>query len=88
MHNHILRGKMEVFYDYLQNILRRDQPTIQLNDYDLVLDIMHLQGGRIQWSYYYVCHKTRCLFWLHKCDATRIISELSGVKSPAHVSAL
>ena len=79
---------MEVFYDFLQNILRRDQPTLQSNNYDLVLDTMRLQDGRIQWSYYYACHETRCLFWLHKCDATRIISELSGVKSPAHVSAL
>ncbi|KAI0253102.1 hypothetical protein BJV78DRAFT_240735 [Lactifluus subvellereus] len=85
MHDNILRDKMEVIYDYLQNILRRDQLTIQSNNYDLMLDIMHLQGRRIQWSYYYACHETRCLFWLHTYDATDIISEISGVKSPAHV---
>ncbi|KAI0253078.1 hypothetical protein BJV78DRAFT_1351939 [Lactifluus subvellereus] len=85
MHDDILREKMEVFYDYLQNILRRDQLIIQSNNYDLVLDIMHLQDGQIQWSYYYACHETRCLFWPDKYDATHIISEVSGVKSPAHV---
>ncbi|KAI0253086.1 hypothetical protein BJV78DRAFT_1196557 [Lactifluus subvellereus] len=46
---------------------------------------MHLQDGQIQWSYYYACHETRCLFWLDKYDATHIISEVLGVKSPAHV---
>ncbi|KAI0253093.1 hypothetical protein BJV78DRAFT_240406 [Lactifluus subvellereus] len=87
MHDNILRNEMNVFYDYLQNILRRDQLTIQSNNYDLMLDIMHLQDGRIQWSYYYACHETRCLFWLDKYIAADITSEVFGVKSPAHVSA-
>ncbi|KAI0253097.1 hypothetical protein BJV78DRAFT_1153227 [Lactifluus subvellereus] len=43
------------------------------------------RDGRIQWSYYYACHETRCLFWLDAYVATDIISEISGVKSPAHV---
>ena len=81
---------MENFYCYLRNILRASQLTTPLNNYDLVLDIRpnERQVGRKQWSYYYACHETRCLFWLETYDATKLTSVLYGVKSPAHISAL
>jgi hypothetical protein len=87
MHNPILREEMEDFYHYLQRILRYDEVDISSTNYDLTLDIVPSEDGRIQWSYYYACHETRCLFWLDTYDATHMISELFGVKSPAHVSA-
>jgi len=43
------------------------------------------EDERISWSYYYACHDSRCLFWLETYDATYMVSELFGVKSPAHV---
>jgi hypothetical protein len=87
MHDPALRREMEIFYDYLENILCHDQLTISSNNYDLVLNIM-LNDGRGQWSYYYACHETRCLFWLKTYDATSIISGIDGAESPAHISVL
>jgi hypothetical protein len=88
MHDPALRDEMEDFYQYLQKILRADQLNISSNSYDLVLDIMPDEHGRIQWSYYYACHESRCLFWLETYDASYVISERYGVKSPAHISVL
>jgi hypothetical protein len=78
---------MEHFYTYLQQLIIVDQLTIPSKNYDLVLDLMVTDDEHISWSYYYVCHETRCLFWLETYDASYMISELFGVKSPAHVSA-
>ncbi|KAH8987900.1 hypothetical protein EDB92DRAFT_1948398 [Lactarius akahatsu] len=85
MHDPILRDEMDDFYHYLQRILGQEEVVIPSQNYDLTLDIMPSEDGRIQWSYYYACHETRCLFWLDTYDATHMISELFGVTSPAHV---
>ncbi len=87
MHDPILREEIEDFYTYLQQVLHIDQLTIPSKNYDLVLDIMVTDEQQISWSYYYACHESRCLFWLETYDASYMISELFGVKSPAHVSA-
>ena len=87
MQDPVLREEIEDFYSYLKKILDRERIVIPSKKYDLVLDIMPSEDGRIQWSYYYACHETRCLFWLDPYDASHMISELYGVKSPAHVSA-
>ena len=88
MHDPLLREDMEDFYHYLQDILHADRLEIPSNNYDLVLDIMPNEDEKIQWSYYYACHDTRCLFWLGTYNATDMLYELDGVKSPAHISAL
>jgi hypothetical protein len=87
MHDPTLKEEMEDFYRYLQKILCDDQLTIPSEDYDLVLDIMPAEEETVQWSYYYACHETRCLFWLEKYDGSHMTSELHGVDCPAHVSA-
>ena len=87
MQDPVLREEIEDFYSYLQKILGRERIVIPSKRYDLALDIMPTEDGQIQWSYYYACHETRCLFWLDTYNATHMISELCGVKSPAHVSA-
>ncbi|KAF8258667.1 hypothetical protein EI94DRAFT_1691246 [Lactarius quietus] len=84
MYDPLLREEMEDFYGYLQRIVRYEGVEIPSKDYDLVLDVV-LSEERLQWSYYYACHEKRCLFWLDPYDATHMISELCGVKSPAHV---
>jgi hypothetical protein len=85
MYSTDLREEMEEFYLCLEKIIRVERLTIpSKKNYDLVLDIMCTEHERIQWSYYFACHKTRCLFWLDKYDAS---SEIYGVKSPAHISA-
>ncbi|KAF8496527.1 hypothetical protein F5888DRAFT_394389 [Russula emetica] len=85
MHNPTMREEIEGFYDYLQRLLQNDELSIPSKNYDLVLDIMVTDDDRISWSYYYACHEARCLFWLEIYDASYMISELFGVKSPAHV---
>ena len=88
MHNTTMREEIEHFYDFLQRLLQNDDLSIPSKNYDLVLDIMVTDDERISWSYYYACHEARCLFWLETYDASYMISELFGVKSPAHVSTL
>jgi hypothetical protein len=86
MHDPLFREEIEEIYRCLQNT--PDQLAIPSNNYDLVLYIMHTEDGQKKWSYYYACHETRCLFWLHTYDATKMISKVYGVKSPAHISVL
>ena len=88
MHDPTLREEMETFYTYLGESLQANRINIPSKDYDLVLDIMATEEKKISWSYYYACHESRCLFWLKTYDASFMLSELFGVKSPAHVSAL
>jgi hypothetical protein len=87
MHDPLLRDEIEDFYLYLQKIKRADQLEMPSSNYDLVLDIVPVED-RMQWAYYYACHEKRCLFWLETYDATYMLSEVYGVKSPAHISAL
>ncbi|KAI0278420.1 hypothetical protein BGY98DRAFT_974219 [Russula aff. rugulosa BPL654] len=84
MHNTKMKDEIEHFYGHLQRILQNEDISIPSEDYDLVLDIMVTDDERISWSYYYACHEARCLFWLETYDASYMISELYGVKSPAH----
>ncbi|SRR5260221_395717 len=88
MHDPTLREEMENFYTYLREVLQADRIAIPSKDYDLVLDITVTEEQKISWSYYYACHESRCLFWLKTYDASYMVSELFGVSSPAHVSAL
>ena len=88
MHNTTMKEEIEHFYDFLQRLLLNEGLSIPSKNYDLVLDIMVTDDERISWSYYYACHDARCLFWLETYDASYMISELFGVKSPAHVSTL
>ena len=78
---------MEDFYSYLKKIERVELLTIPSQNYDMVLDLTLDRYNKMQWSYYYACHDTRCLFWLDDYDTTHITSELDGVESPAHLSA-
>ena len=83
-----MRDEIEDFYLYLQRLVQTEQLSIPSKNYELVMDITVTDDERISWSYYYACHEARCLFWLETYDASFMISELFGVKSPAHVSAL
>jgi hypothetical protein len=75
---------MEVFYLYLNKIIRIEKLTIpSKKNCDLVLDIMPIGEQTFHWSYYFACHKARCLFWLDKYNAS---SSIYGVESPAHIS--
>ncbi|KAN0108996.1 hypothetical protein V8E52_009779 [Russula decolorans] len=84
MYNTDLREEMEMFYLHLDKTIRFENLTVpSKKNYDLVLDIMPTETEKSQWSYYFACHKTRCLFWLDTYDAS---SEIYGVESPAHIT--
>jgi hypothetical protein len=86
MYSADLREEMEEFYSYLEKIIRVEKLTIpSKKNCDLVLDIMRTENQTVQWSYYFACHTTRCLFWLERYDASSTIVHV--VESPAHVSA-
>ena len=87
MHERELKEEMKEFYVYLQKVVLADSLAIPSENYDLVLDLMVNEDNKMQWSYYYACHDTRCLFWLERYDATYVTSEVDGVESPAHLSA-
>ena len=84
MYNRDLGEEMEKFYLHLKTLRFKKLTTPSKKKYDLVLDIMPTVTEKSRWSYYFACHKTRCLFWLDEYDAS---SEIYGVVSPAHVSA-
>ncbi|KAF8260931.1 hypothetical protein EI94DRAFT_1747251 [Lactarius quietus] len=82
----ILREEMEAFYQYIQRIMRYEDIVIASKNYDLVLDVsLSDEDGQIMWSYYFACHEARCLFWFDTYDATYMISERLGARSPAHI---
>jgi hypothetical protein len=88
MHDPLLKDEIEDFYYYLQETVRIHGLTIPSENYDLVLDFMLVSNGNeIQWSYYYACHDTRCLFWLERYDTTDAAFEVDGVESHVHLSA-
>ncbi|KAI9458568.1 hypothetical protein BJY52DRAFT_1212082 [Lactarius psammicola] len=82
MHEPGLRRAMEDFYLHLQTVLRVKGPPSK--NYDLVLDLCK-EGEQMQCSYYYACHKTRCLFWLEPYNTKDMLSEVSWVAPPAHL---
>ncbi|KAI0263350.1 hypothetical protein BC834DRAFT_309446 [Gloeopeniophorella convolvens] len=66
---------------------RREMQTFPTDDYDLVLDVTTMKdSGEIIWSYYYVDHKTRTLFWLQHYDASEtLLYEAFGIQEPGHM---
>ncbi|KAI0263351.1 hypothetical protein BC834DRAFT_309401 [Gloeopeniophorella convolvens] len=56
-----------------------------LRDSDLVLNVAPSDNGDITWSYYYVNHRKKVLFWLTAYDATALLYEASGADQPGHV---
>jgi hypothetical protein len=53
---------------------------------ELVLELFQDDGERMICGYYFIDHSTRCLFWLHKFDASFILEEVKGITGPGHIS--
>jgi hypothetical protein len=84
MYDPILSAEIGEFAAYLDRVFTSPLPT---NNYDLVLDVIPTQDAEIMWSYYFVDHDTRILFWLDPYDCTHLLSEVPGVHEASHVSA-
>jgi hypothetical protein len=85
MYDLILSAEVEAFALYLQ----RDRPgSLPTSNYDLVLDVIHMEKDEIVWAYYYVDHNTKTLFWQESYECgDSLLSEVLGVKEASHVSA-
>jgi hypothetical protein len=53
-------------------------------DIELALEVVPAEGGPIC-GYYFINHKSRCLFWLDDFDAGGICSEIKAVVSLSHL---
>jgi hypothetical protein len=55
-------------------------------DWELVLELSNDEETEKRiWSYYFINHSDRALFWLHDIDARIILNGLPGVSSRAHI---
>ncbi|KAI0064305.1 hypothetical protein BV25DRAFT_1990055 [Artomyces pyxidatus] len=80
------RREIEAFAQYLDDRLEADARSLPSDECEVVLDcVRDEETGLITWSYYYVDHTTRTLFWLDVYDASNIISDVMGVMSPSHI---
>ena len=65
--------------------LRESSPPLP-EDWELVLELEEdPETGNPVCSYYFVCHSTRCLFWLHEFDPKSALGELCGVTEKSHI---
>jgi hypothetical protein len=62
----------------------RDKNIILPSDVELVLEIVPQDSGPIC-GYYFVEHRSRCLFWLDNFDAEAICADIKVVVSLSHL---
>ena len=62
----------------------RDLNIMLPSDVELVLEIVPLDSGPIC-GYYFVEHRSRCLFWLEEFDAGGICEDIKVVVSSCHL---
>lgn len=57
------------------------------HDSDLVLQLEEdtEEAGYYDWCYYFACHTSRSLFWVHEHDITSEIDNVLGTVSPSHL---
>ena len=70
----------------LLNKTRYENITLP-DDIELVLEIVPLDSGPIC-GYYFVEHRSRCLFWLDNFDAEAICADIKVVVSLSHLRML
>ena len=65
--------------------LREISPPLP-EDWELVLELgVDDETGEPTCSYYFVCHSSRCLFWLHEFDLESVLDGLRGVTEKTHI---
>ena len=86
--------EIETFADYLdccREVLMQNGRQFPEN-YELVLDLGPSTSPEderaLTWRYYFVDHATKSVFWLRSVEMDDYLSEVKGMRSPAHVRAL
>ena len=65
--------------------LMGDFPSLP-EDWELALELGEDDDtGETICSYYFVCHTTRCLFWLHEFDLEDVLEKVGGVTEKTHI---
>ena len=55
-------------------------------DWELALELgKDSETGENICSYYFICHTTRCLFWLHEFDLENVLENVGGVTEKTHI---
>ena len=68
------------------NKLRERSPPLPADDWELALELgKDSETGKPICSYYFACHSTRCLFWLHQFDLLDVLFDLRGVTEWTHI---
>lgn len=81
----VLRQEIERALGEL-NELKESCPPLPIDDWELALELeTDGETGEPICLYYFVCHSTRCLFWLHEFDPESALSGLRGVTELTHV---
>lgn len=87
MHDPNLRAEVHECADQLENELRLKGMHLPTTYYDLVLDRVETKDEKIIWTYYYVDHSKKTLFWLVPYDMARGgLFDIRGVNEPGHIS--
>ena len=68
------------------NMLKDNCPPLPVDDWELVLELGEdRETGELICFYYFVCHSSRCLFWLHEFDLESALNNLRGVSELTHI---
>ena len=79
-----LRSQIEQAIEEI-NESKKYLPTTP-EDWELALELgTDDETGEPICSYYFVCHSTRCLFWLHDLDLDGVLAGLCGVTDQTHI---
>ena len=85
MRDPILRQRIEEALAEI-NELRESSPPLPANDWELALELGNdFKTGEPICRYYFACHSTRCLFWLHTFDLLDVLFDLRGVTEWTHI---
>ena len=80
----VLRKRIKDALEGIDN-LTRDSP-LPVGDWELALELGVDKGtGEHICSYYFVCHATRCMFWLQEFDPESALLGLRGVTEWPHI---
>jgi hypothetical protein len=74
---------MEYLLEGLEAVVQRDQ--LDMTQVDLVIEPKVLDDDSLVVCYYFVNHRSRCIFWLSEFDAEDIICNCKGVESLSHI---
>ena len=79
-----LRQRIEEALEGIKRVIEVSRPLPV--EWELVLELgTDKETGDPICSYYFACHATRCILWLHYFDTDSVIADLCGVTEKAHI---